>query len=119
MRLVRSRSLLSNDHRNRRTPSWRHYAWWDLKLLRPFDLVVDDLACFLERLRRRRQRRRAGEPQAVLVVDRHDEPRLPRQVEAVEVISFGLEDHPAKSGRGASPVNPLEPGTPNSVRRAT
>jgi len=68
-------------HRNRRTPSWRHYAWWDLKLLRPFDLVVDDLACFRERLGRRRQRRRAGEPQAVLVVDRHDEPRLPRQVE--------------------------------------
>jgi hypothetical protein len=37
--------------------------------------------------------RRAGEPQAVLVVYRDDEARLPRQVEPVEVVSLGLEDH--------------------------
>jgi len=33
-----------------------------------------------------------------LVVDRHDEPHLPRQVEAVEVVCFGLENHPRFSG---------------------
>ena len=34
----------------------------------------------------RRQRRRAGEPHAVFIVDRDDEPRLPSQVEPVEVV---------------------------------
>jgi len=33
--------------------SWRHDAWRDLELLRPLDLVVDDLPCLLEALRTR------------------------------------------------------------------
>ena len=70
--------------------SWRHDARRDLELPRPLDLVVDDLACFLERLHWRRQRWCAGEPQAVLIVDRHDEPDLARQVEPAEVVSLGL-----------------------------
>ena len=77
--------------------SWRHDAWRDLELPRSFDLVVGDLPRLLERLRWRRQRRRAGEPQAVLVVDCHDEPSLPCQVEAVEVVRFGLQDHSRRS----------------------
>ena len=81
----------SNDHRNRRTSSRRHDAWRGLELLRPLDLLVDDLPRFFKRLRGCRQRRRAGEPQPVFVVDRDDESRLPRQVEAVEVVGFGLK----------------------------
>ena len=80
--------------------SWRHDARRDLELPRSFDLVVGDLPRLLERLRWRRQRRRAGEPQAVLVVDCHDEPRLPREIEPVEVVCFGLENHPRFSGGG-------------------
>ena len=47
-------------------------AFAGLELPRPFDLVVDDLPRLLERLRWCRHGRRAGEPQAVLVVDRDD-----------------------------------------------
>ena len=54
-------------------------ALWDFKLLRPFDFVVHDLACFLERLRRRRQWRRAGKPEALLVVNCDDESGVPSE----------------------------------------
>jgi hypothetical protein len=62
-------------------------------------LVVHDLPRLLERLRWRWQRQRAGDPQAVLVVDRDDEPGLPRQIEAVEVVYFGLENHRLLGGQ--------------------
>jgi len=68
-----------------------------LKLPRPFDLVVHDLPCLLERLCWRRHGLGAGEPQTVLVVDCDDEAGLPRQVEPVEVIGLRLEDHPSYS----------------------
>ena len=48
-----------------------------------------------KRLRWRWWRRRADEPQAVLVVDGHDEARLAREIESVKVICFGLENHHA------------------------
>jgi len=94
------RHALSQAGPNARPPrsSRRHDARRDLELPWPFDLVVDDLPRLLERLGWCRHGRRAGEPQAVLVIDRHDEPRLPRQVEAVEVVCFGLENHPRFSG---------------------
>ena len=44
----------------------------------------------LERPRWRRRR--------LFVVNRDDEPRLPRQVEAAKVVCFGLENHPAGLG---------------------
>jgi len=50
-------------------------AFAGLELPRPFDLVVDDLPRLLERLRWRRHGLSTGEPQAVLVIDRHDEAR--------------------------------------------
>src|SRR3974390_334733 len=84
--------------------SRRHDARRDLELPRSFDLVVYDLPRLLERLCGCRQCRRVGEPQAVLVVDRHDEPRLPRQVEAVEVVCFGLEDHSAHCTQNLVPA---------------
>ena len=62
-------------------------------LYRRLDLVVYNFASFRKCLRWRRHWRRAGEPQPVLVVDRDDEADLARQIEPMEVVSFGLEDH--------------------------
>ena len=46
---------------------------------------------------------RAGEPQPVLVVDRDDEADLARQIEPMEVVSFGLEDHRVSGGANMEP----------------
>lgn len=54
---------------------------------------VDDLARLAEGRVGRRQRRRRGEPQPVLVVDRDDEGGLAREIEPVEMVGLRLEDH--------------------------
>jgi hypothetical protein len=43
--------------------------------------------------RRHRQRRRCGQPQPVLVVHRHDEAELAREVEPVKAVGLAFEDH--------------------------
>jgi len=40
-----------------------------------------------------------SQAQPILVVNRHDENALPRQVESVEMIGLGLEDHVQLSRR--------------------
>ena len=60
---------------------------------RSFDLVVDDLSRFLKGLGWRWARHRCGQPQPVFVVDRHDETGLASEIETMEIVSLGLEDH--------------------------
>jgi hypothetical protein len=43
------------------------------------------------------ERRRCGQPKTVFVVYRHDETGLASQIETVEIISLGLEDHGLRS----------------------
>ncbi len=58
-----------------------------------FNFVVDALARLAEGRVGRRQRRRRGQPQPVLVIDRDDEAALAREIESVEMVGPRLQDH--------------------------
>jgi hypothetical protein len=64
---------------------------------RSFDLVVDDLSRFREGLGRGCARHCRGQPQPVFIVDRHDETGLASEVETMEIVSFGFENHGLRS----------------------
>src|SRR5262249_977335 len=64
-----------------------------------FNLVVDDLSRFDEGLFGSGERRRRCQPEPVFIVDRHNEAGLAREIETVEMVSLGLEDHSLGSRR--------------------
>ncbi len=55
---------------------------------RPFDLIVNDLAAFRESYGRSLARLCRRQPQAVLIIDGHDETDLPGKVGVVEVVGL-------------------------------
>jgi hypothetical protein len=57
------------------------------------DLVINDFSRFLECPGGGRTRHRRGQPQSVFIVYRHDETGLACEIETMEMVSFGLEDH--------------------------
>ena len=70
----------------------------------PFDLfprslnfIVDDLSRFVEGFGWRCERHRCAQPQPVFIEYRHDETGLAGEIEAVEIVSLGLEDHGLRS----------------------
>ena len=60
---------------------------------RSLDFVVDDILRFAKSFLGSCKRRCDSQPQAVFIVYRHDEPGLAREIETVEMVSLGLEDH--------------------------
>src|SRR5262245_53311047 len=64
-----------------------------------FNLVVDDLSRFDESLFGSGERRRRCQLEPVFIVDRHNEAGLAREIETVEMVSLGLEDHSLGSRR--------------------
>src|SRR5262249_19996146 len=60
---------------------------------RSLNLVVDDLSGFDEGLFGSSERRRRCQPEPVFIVDRHNEADLAREIETVEMVSLGLQDH--------------------------
>ena len=69
-----------------------------LKLcFRPLDLAVDDPSRFLKGLGWRWAWHRCGQPQPIFVVYRYDETGLASEIEPVEIVRLGFEDHSLRS----------------------
>src|SRR5450759_2716649 len=64
---------------------------------RSFDLVVDDPSRFLKGLGWRWAWHRCGQPQPIFVVYRYDETGLASEIEPVEIVRLGFEDHSLRS----------------------
>ena len=57
------------------------------------DLIVNDLPRFLKCGGRSWEWHRCGQPQPVLVVYRHDEAALAREIEPMKIVNLGFGDH--------------------------
>jgi hypothetical protein len=64
---------------------------------RSVNLIVDDLSRFLECGGRRWEWHRCGQFQPVLVIYRHHEPGLAREIEPMKMIHLGFDDHGLRS----------------------
>ena len=64
---------------------------------RSFDLVVDDPSRFLKGLGWRWAWHRCGQPQPIFVIYRYDETGLASEIEPVEIVRLGFEDHSLRS----------------------
>ena len=62
-----------------------------------WDLIVDNPSAFSEGLASVRKLHRLGQLQAIFIVYRHNEAGLPPEIEPMEFVKHGLEDHGLRS----------------------
>jgi hypothetical protein len=62
-----------------------------------WDLIVDNPSPFSEGLARVRKLHRLGQLQPIFIVYRHNEAGLPPEIEPMEFVKHGLEDHGLRS----------------------
>jgi hypothetical protein len=72
--------------------------------VRSFDFVIDNFSRFSERLGGGWCRHRRGQLQSVFIIYGDDETGLAREIESVEMVSLGLEDHGLRLPRGVYSV---------------
>jgi hypothetical protein len=65
--------------------------------VRPLDFVIDNFSRFSEGLGGGWYRDRRGQPQSIFIIYGDDETGLAREIESVEMVSLGLEDHSLRS----------------------